>query len=173
MHSSGALSNDRCGTEKCPLTLELKEGKGEVITAGHFNLLWIDSENSEASSAGSISEPSAEEESASSVVKDTLLDQNTHSATHLIIATEQTFSNISHNIKIHSTQRAISLTGFDDGHYYVRLFDQRNNPVSNIIEVTVEHHSMGRVWVIFFSGATLFLILIGYMVAKVFRHKEE
>jgi hypothetical protein len=179
MFSSGALSNEQCGTKsdkaQCPLELELKEGKGEVIEAGHFNLLWTDTEEHKVNS-GSAEVSSRDSESSvakSSVVKDTLLDQNSHSATHLTIATEQSFSEISHHIKIHSTQRAISLTGFNNGHYFVRLFDAEENPVSNIVEVEVQHHSMGRVWVIFISGAVLFLILIGYMVAKVFRHKEE
>ena len=166
MASSGALGDDQCGAEskkiQCPLKLELKEGKGEVITSGHFNLLWTDNKVGSASNS---------EES--TAVKDALLDHETHPATHLKIATNQSISNPSHNIKIHSTQRAISLTGFDDGHYFVRLFNGKNNPVSNSVEVNVKHHSMDRVWIIFISGAVLFLILIGYMVAKVFRHKEE
>lgn len=162
MFSSGALGNDQCGATDCPLTLELKEGKDEIIESGHFNLIWPVKETP----------AEGEGEDESSVIVDTLVDDETHTATQLLIATDQTFSEVTHTIPIHSTKRKVSLTGFSDGEYYVRLFDGNNEPVSNTLKVTVKHHSMDRVWIIFTSGAVLFILLIAYMVAKVFRHKE-
>ncbi|WP_223668567.1 hypothetical protein [Kangiella shandongensis] len=162
MFTSGALGNDQCGTMQCPLTLELKEGKDEIITSGHFNLIWP---VKEALSKG-------EREDDGPGIADALVDDETHAATQLLIATDQSFSQVTHTIPIHSTKRKISLTGFSDGEYYARLFDGHNEPVSNTVKVKVKHHSMGRVWIIFTSGAVLFALLIAYMVAKVFRHKE-
>ena len=175
MLSRGALGNDQCNGNLCPLNLKLKEGKGEVITAGHFNLLWTDSEETESSSSDDAldnAKTPVKKSPGSSVANSLFLDNNFHTATLLVLAKEPSFSDITHNITIHETQRSISLTGLNDGRYFARLFDEKNHPVSNPVEVTVKHHSMQRVWIIFISGAMLFLILIGYMVAKVFRHKE-
>lgn len=167
---SGGVAGSQCHGQKCPLDLQLKEGKDEVITAGHFNLEWPTEKETHASKQQALEGDSGGE---SSAIKEALLDNDQHSATRLKISSESTFSNVSHSIKIHNTQRAISLTGFSDGVYYARLFDANDQAVSNSVEVTVKHHSMFNVWLIFISGATLFLILIGYMVANVFRHKEE
>lgn len=183
MVSSGAMSSE-CGEQQCALDLQLKEGKDEVITSGHFNLVWPIKKQSTTSESQE-SEGDREDESSvaknskknTSNIKGALIDYEQHPATLLKISSEQNFfqdsSNISHAIDIHSTQRAISLTGFSDGVYYAQLFDDNNQQVSNQVKVTVEHHSMTKVWIIFSSGAALFLILIGYMVTKVFRHKEE
>lgn len=168
--SSGAISSE-CNGQKCPVDLQLKEGKDEVIPSGHFNLIWPIDEDDETTSEQSDSDGDREDEP--SAIKGALVDYEKHPATHLKISSDQSFSQVSHTIKIHSTQRAVSLTGFSDGDYYARLLDANNNPVSDTVTVTVEHHSMFKVWIIFISGATLFLILIGYMVVKVFRHKEE
>ncbi|GAA4357696.1 hypothetical protein GCM10023151_06980 [Kangiella marina] len=153
------------------MDLQLKEGKDEVIPAGHFNLIWPVSEDDSTTSEHQVSEGDRGDQS--SAIKDVLVDDEHHSATQLKLSSEQSFSQVSHTIRIHSTQRAISLTGFSNGVYYAQLFNADDQPVSNIVSVKVEHHSMFKVWVIFISGATLFLILIGYMVVKVFRHKEE
>ncbi|AOE49239.1 hypothetical protein [Kangiella sediminilitoris] len=160
--SGGALGNDQCGANDCPLTLELKEGKDAIIKAGHFNLIWPVKENS--------SEENTVDET---VVADALIDDETHPATKILIASDQNFSQITHSIPIHATKRMVSLTGFTDGVYFARLVDEDNQPVSNFVKITVEHHSMQRVMIIFASGAILFGLLIAYMVAKVFRHKEE
>lgn len=191
--SSDKSSSDQCGSKKCPLKLELKEGKGEVITAGHFNLLWA--ENSGLTSQESSREPesSNSEQSKSiqsnstrsnqdlstspqpvdSTVKKVLLDHQQHSASHLKISTDKMFTQITHDIEIHPTQYRISLTGFSNGDYYVQLFGDDDKEVSNAVKVIVEHHSMTKVWIIFTAGAVLFLLLIGYMVSTVFRHKED
>lgn len=169
------VAGSQCNGEQCPLDLQLKEGKDEVITAGHFNLEWPTEKETLTSKQQALE---GDGEGESTAIKDALLDNDKHSATHLTISTkpnsiESNFSEVSHSIKIHSTQRAISLTGFSDGVYYAQLFDGNDQAVSNTVKVTVEHHSMLRVWLIFISGATLFLILICYMVVTVFRHKEE
>lgn len=164
------VAGSQCNGGKCPLHLQLKDGKDEVITAGHFNLEWP-AEKERHTSKQQVLEGDSEGES--SAIKNTILDNAQHSATHLKIFTESTFSNVSHSIKIHSTQRAISLTGFSDGVYYARLFNENDQAFSNSVVITVKHHSMFNVWLVFISGATLFLILISYMVANVFRHKEE
>lgn len=179
MMSSGAISSE-CGERQCALDLQLKEGKGEVITSGHFNLVWP-IEKQSTTSESQESEGDREDESSvaknskknTSNIKGALVDYEQHPATQLKISSKQSLTTISHSIDIHSTQRAISLTGFSDGIYYAQLFDNNDQPVSNQVKVTVEHHSMTKVWIIFTSGAVLFLILIGYMVTKVFRHKEE
>ena len=174
MVSSGAIGSE-CGERQCALDLQLKEGKDEVMTSGHFNLIWPVKDESTTSEEKE-SDGDREDESSAiepSTIKATLVDFEKHSATQLKISSDQFFSHISHAINIHPTQRAVSLTGFSDGDYYAQLYDASNNPVSNTVMVTVEHHSMFKVWVIFTSGAALFLILIGYMVTKVFRHKEE
>ena len=174
MVSSGAISSE-CNGQQCALDLQLKEGKDEVITSGHFNLIWPVEDKATTSEQNS-SDGDREDESSTTesyAIKSALVDYEKHSATLLKISLDQSFSIISHSIDIHSTQRAISLTGFSDGVYYAQLFDDKNQPVSNQVKVTVEHHSMTKVWIIFTSGAVLFLILIGYMVTKVFRHKEE
>ena len=174
MVSSGAISSE-CNGQQCSVDLQLKEGKDEVITSGHFNLIWP-IEDGETTSERNDSDGDREDESSaiqSSTIKGALVDYEKHPATQLKISSDQSFSQISHTINIHPTQRAVSLTGFSDGDYYAQLYDANNNPVSNAVTVTIEHHSMFKVWIIFISGATLFLILIGYMVVKVFRHKEE
>ncbi|GAA0204188.1 hypothetical protein GCM10009123_09360 [Kangiella japonica] len=150
--------------------MQLKEGKDEVITAGHFNLVWPTEKETLTSKQQALE---GDSEGESSVIKSALLDNDQHPATHLNISKNQNFSEVSHSIKIHSTQRAISLTGFSDGVYYAKLFDANKQAVSNTVRVIIEHHSMLKVWLIFLSGATLFLILIGYMLVTVFRHKEE
>ena len=184
MMSSGAISSE-CGERQCTLDLQLKEGKDEVITSGHFNLVWPIEEQSTTSDLqesegdrkdeSSVAQSSVikSSETKPSAIKGALVDYEQHPATQLKISSEQSLTTISHSIDIHSTQRAISLTGFSDGIYYAQLFDNNDQPVSNLVKVTVEHHSMTKVWIIFTSGAVLFLILIGYMVTKVFRHKEE
>ncbi|WP_223577393.1 hypothetical protein [Kangiella taiwanensis] len=179
MMSSGAISSE-CGERQCALDLQLKEGKDEAITSGHFNLVWP-IEKQSTTSESQESEGDREDESSvaknskknTSNIKGALIDYEQHPAKQLKISSEQSLTTISHSIDIHSTQRAISLTGFSDGIYYAQLFDNNDQPVSNQVKVTVEHHSMTKVWIIFTSGAVLFLILIGYMVTKVFRHKEE
>ena len=179
MVSSGAISSE-CNGQQCTLDLQLKEGKDEVITSGHFNLIWpvedkatTSEQNGSDGDRGDESSTAPSSTTESYAIKSALVDYEKHSATLLKISPDQSFSTISHSIDIHSTQRAISLTGFSDGTYYAQLFDDMNQPVSNQVKVTVEHHSMTKVWIIFTSGAVLFLILIGYMVTKVFRHKEE
>lgn len=167
---SGGVAGSLCNGQQCSLHLQLKDGKDEVITAGHFNLEWPTEKETHASKQQALEGDSGGE---SSAIKEALLDNDQHYATRLKISSESTFSNVSHSIKIHNTQRAISLTGFSDGVYYARLFDANDQAVSNSVEVTVKHHSMFNVWLVFISGATLFLILIGYMMANVFRHKEE
>lgn len=54
---------------------------------------------------------------------------------------------------------AATITGLADGTYFFRLTDS-NSPLSNTVNVTVAHHSLGRAGSFFLLGLVLFSILI-------------
>ena len=54
---------------------------------------------------------------------------------------------------------SITLTGYDDGTYFFRLMTS-SGKASNTVRVEVEHHSMRKALLFFFTGLILFLILL-------------
>lgn len=54
---------------------------------------------------------------------------------------------------------AATITGLTDGNYFFRLVDD-GNVLSNTVEVSVAHHSLGRAFGFFLLGLTLFTILV-------------
>lgn len=53
---------------------------------------------------------------------------------------------------------AITITGLADGEYYYRL--GTDGEYSNVVAVTVAHHSLGRALGFFLTGLSLFLVLL-------------
>lgn len=58
---------------------------------------------------------------------------------------------------------AITLTGLVDGDYTYRLL-ANDQPVSNIVSISVQHHSLSRALGFFSLGLLLFSILIGTII---------
>lgn len=54
---------------------------------------------------------------------------------------------------------AATITGLTDGNYFFRLVDE-NNVLSNTVQVSVAHHSLGRAAGFFLLGLILFSILV-------------
>lgn len=54
---------------------------------------------------------------------------------------------------------SITLTGRENGTYYYRLRDS-NNELSNVVHVTVEHHSVEKAFAFFALGLCIFIILV-------------
>ena len=61
-------------------------------------------------------------------------------------------------LRIHN-EESITLTGRQDGSYYYRIKDS-NDKLSNVVHVTVEHHSLQKAFAFFALGLSLFVILI-------------
>lgn len=71
----------------------------------------------------------------------------------------------SNDIRAHNLPAAgaITLTGLVDGDYTYRLL-ANEQPVSNIVAISVQHHSLSRALGFFSLGLLLFSVLIGSIV---------
>lgn len=153
-----ALNSGQCAEKTCLLQLEPVE---QTTESGYYDLEW-----------GLASESTTDKSDSSNQNNNSASNNDIAVATTLEISNDKTFNNISHKINI-SYQDTIHLTGFSNGRYYIRLLDDSGERVSNIAQVGVEHHSMNRVWTIFTLGAILFVLLVGYMIAKAFRNQDD
>ena len=153
-----ALNSGQCAEKACSLQLEPVE---QTTESGYYDLEWK-----------SVGEDVPQKNSSVSQQSTSSSGDNITTAVTLEVSNQKMFNNISHKIDI-SYQDSIHLTGFSDGVYYIRLLDKSGDQVSNISQVNVKHHSMGRVWIIFSMGAILFVLLIGYMIAKAFRNQDD
>ncbi|MCW8857208.1 MAG: hypothetical protein OQJ95_07590 [Kangiella sp.] len=145
-----AENSSVCEGVNCELKLEPKE---QSSNAGYFSVEWNTSSTNQI-------DP-----------EQVLIDSARKSPLYLQLATNESFSpqlqrlDVTHQDKIH-------LTGYDDGTYFLRLLDEQQNVLSNVASVTVTHHPLARVWLVFGVGALMFVILIGYMISRAFRSKE-
>ncbi|ACV27464.1 hypothetical protein [Kangiella koreensis] len=145
-----AESSSVCEGVNCELKLEPSE---QDSNAGYFSVEWNSSNTNQI-------DPQR-----------VLIDSADKSPLYLQLSTNESFSpqlqllDVTHQDKIH-------LTGYDDGTYFLRLLDEQQNVLSNVASVTVTHHPLARVWLVFGIGALMFVILIGYMISRAFRSKE-
>lgn len=145
-----SLNTSVCEGDNCKLKLEPLE---QDSNAGYFSVEW-NSLTTHQSGAEQV-----------------LIDSAGNTPLYLQLATNESFSpelqllDVTHQDKIH-------LTGYDEGTYFLRLLDEQQNVLSNVASVTVAHHSLLRVWLVFAVGAIMFLILIGYMISRAFQSKE-
>lgn len=152
LNSAAFSAEDSSVCEGVVCELELKPLEQDS-NAGYFSVEWSRSNTSQI-------DP-----------KQVLIDSAEKSPLYLQLATSESFSpqlqllDVSHQDKVH-------LTGYNEGTYYLRLLDEQQNVLSNVASVTVAHHSVLRVWLVFGVGAMMFIILIGYMISRAFRSKE-
>lgn len=163
-----ALNSGECAGNVCSLQLDPVE---QTVESGYYDLEWNPVGEDHPQQTNSTSKQN-DPISGDLIRGGSVSGEPRTTATTLEISNEETFNEISHKIDI-SYQDSVHLTGFPNGVYYIRLLDKSGMRVSNISQVNVEHHSMSRVWVIFTMGAILFALLMGYMVAKVFRNQDD
>ncbi|MCO4320396.1 hypothetical protein [Aliidiomarina quisquiliarum] len=56
----------------------------------------------------------------------------------------------------------LALSGFSSGEYYFRAQEQGHT--SNIVVVSVQHHSLLQAFILFFIGAAMFVLLVATLV---------
>lgn len=73
-------------------------------------------------------------------------------------ATTAEFNEITSHYSPMGRFNQLALSGFSTGEYYFRA--QENGYTSNIVVVTVQHHSLIQAFTLFFIGAAMFILLV-------------
>jgi hypothetical protein len=80
-----------------------------------------------------------------------------YSASPVILEESQTAEFASPRVIYHGSDAARVMSGKPDGDLYYRIRSSDHNAPSNVVKVTVRHHSLERAFAFFALGATVFV----------------
>lgn len=83
----------------------------------------------------------------------------------LQMSRDQSFAAIEQTYPVPSMQQ-VTLSGYRDGQYFFRLFDEQSNRYSNVVAVTVQHRSLNTAFQLFALGLVLFIILLSILLSQ-------
>jgi hypothetical protein len=80
----------------------------------------------------------------------------------LQLASDESFATLVNELTLRNQQQ-VHLSGLSDGRYFARVLDNNGASLTDSVSFTVQHRDVRIAWSLFFTGLSLFVLLIFIM----------